>query len=46
MCIAAGETGPRRKPEKATATESPMMEGTNQIRSSSIRAYKLLVSIR
>ena len=38
MWIAAGDTGPRRKPENATATELPMIDGTNQIRSSRIKA--------
>jgi hypothetical protein len=39
MCTAQGEMGPRRKPEMATETEAPRMEGRNQIRSSRRRAW-------
>lgn len=34
--------GPSNSPEKATATESPGIEGTNQMRSSRIRACERL----
>jgi hypothetical protein len=34
--------GPRRKPEIATETEAPGIEGRNQIRSSRRRAWKMV----
>lgn len=38
ICTEQGATGPSNRPERATATESPGIEGTNQIRSSRMRA--------
>jgi hypothetical protein len=44
ICTEQGATGPKRKPEKATAMESPKMEGVNQIRSSRTNAWGETVS--
>jgi hypothetical protein len=38
MWTAHGLIGPRRKPDRATETEAPGMEGTNQMTSSRRRA--------
>jgi hypothetical protein len=44
ICTADGYIGPSSKPENATATESPRIDGTNQMRSSKIKAWEGNVS--
>lgn len=38
--MAHGYTGPKRRPENPTATELPITDGTNHMRSSSINAWQ------